>query len=116
MGVGRGAFASSAASGLVAEIQALPTWLEVDTFLRAFAPGTRLGAGDGEGIAEPQSELFVRLAEHFRSVVIPQQGEGWGQSLPRIPLTTEELKEALTAQENIDERKALDALADKGST
>ena len=116
MRVGRCAFESSAASGLVAEIQALPTWLTVDTYVRAFSPGARLAAGDGEEIEEPQSELFVRLAEHFRSVIIPQQGEGWRHSLPRVPLTMEEIKAILVERENGDERRALDRLATKGST
>ena len=37
-------------------------------------------------------------------------------SLPRVPLTTNELKEALLKRENRDELEALHRLADKGST
>ena len=88
----------------------------LDTFLRPFIQGARIAEGDGEEVKDPVAELFVRLAEHFRSVVIPQQGEQWRRSLPRIPLSTEELKRVLQIQEDLDERAALGELARKGST
>ena len=58
----------------------------------------------------------MRMAEHFRSVVIPQQGDPWRERLPRVPLATDELKEVLKVQEDSDERVALAELAQKGST
>ena len=58
----------------------------------------------------------MRLAEHFRSAVLPQQGEQWRESLPRVPLTTEELKVVLRLREDEDERRAITELAKKGST
>ena len=85
-------------------------------FFRPFHQSAEVGGGDGEAIADPHAELFVRLAEHFRSVVIPQQGELWRERLPRVPLTTDELKEVLKTQEDSDERVALAELAQKGST
>ena len=116
MRVGRSSFKSSAESGLDEEVHALPTWLEVDTYVRALSPGSRLAVGDGAEISDPQAEFFPRLAEHFRLVVILQQGEEWRRMLPRVPPTIVELRGALVAKENMDERRALHAWAAKGST
>ena len=116
MRVGRSAFESPAATGLMEEIRAFPQWLQVDIFARPFYRGRDDVEGDGEVVRDPQAELFLRLAEHFRSVVIPQQGEQWRLLLPRVPLTTNELKEIMAAKADADERRALDALAERGST
>ena len=113
---GRCTLESPAASGLVAEIQALPEWLEVDIFLQPFCQRMEIGQGDGEYIADPNAELFIGRAEHSRSVAIPQKGEAWRGNLPRTPLTTNELKELLLRRENRDERAALTVLANRGST
>ena len=107
---------TSAASGLVTEMQELPGWLEVDTFYQPFFQSTRVAEGDGEEVRDPHAELFVRMAEHFRSVVIPQQGETWREELPRVPLTMNELKEVLCEREGRDERAAIKELARKGSS
>ena len=116
MRVGKCTLESPAASGLVTDIQKLQDWLEVDIFMRPFWQPAELAQGDGNNPSDPNAELFVRLAEHFRSVVIPQQGEVWREKLPRVPLSTNELKEVLLIQENRDEREALERLAEKGST
>ena len=116
MRVGKCTLESSAASGLVADIQRLQEWLETDIYMRPFYQQAEPGQGDGSDPADPNAELFVRLAEHFRSVAIPQQGEHWRAGLPRVPLTTNELKDALLQRENQDEQEALGRLAEKGST
>ena len=74
MRVGRCTLESPAASGLIAELQGMAEWLEVDTFFRPFYQPETLAEGDGEEVKDPLAELFVRMAEHFRSVVIMQQG------------------------------------------
>ena len=116
MRIGRGAFETPAASGQVEEIKTFPTWLQVDIYLRPFYPSQASAEANGDRFEDPLAELYVRLAEHFRSVVIPQQGEKWRAELPRIPLTTEELKKVLQHHEDEDERRALRRLAEEGST
>ena len=116
MRIGRGSFETPAASGLVEEIRTLPEWPRVDVFMRPFYSNRATAEEDGGDMEDPLAELFIRLAEHFRSVVIPQQGEQWREKLPRIPLTMDELQMTLLRYEDEDELMALQRLAPKGST
>ena len=58
---------------------------------------------------------FFGLAEYFRAVIVPQQSGDWIQNLPRIPITTEELKQLLAKQQEKDELAILRELAEAGS-
>ena len=113
-------FQTSAASGLIADLQSMGEWLHTDTFLHPFCLREEREEmrGETEGGSEGDSnqELLLRLAEHFRTVVLPQQGAGWTESLPRLPLTTEELKSLLSEKEQADEMAVLRELAAMGST
>ena len=116
-------FRTSAASGLAAALQGWENWLRTDTFLHppwlkeefGGVEGSSIG-GIGGGEGDPDQELFLRLAEHFRTAALPQQGVRRAENLPRLPLTTEELKEPLTEKEQADELAALTQLALMGST
>ena len=113
---GRCSLISSAAAGIVEDIQTMQEWLKIDTYFNPFYLPDEVGREDDYNIKDPKAELFLRLAEHFRSVVIPQQGEKWRLNLPRIPVSTAEVKEKLQSKEEEDERIALRIMKDKGST
>ena len=49
-------------------------------------------------------------------MVIPQQGEAWRDMLRRAPPTTDDLKGTLEGKADADEKRALSALAARGST
>ena len=68
------------------------------------------------GGATVDQELFLRLAEHFRRAALQQLGEDWVKCLPRLPCTTDELKELPDASEQKDELAVLRLPALMGST
>ena len=53
--------------------------------------------------------------EEFRLYALPQMGEHWAKTLPRVPLTREEVKTRLQAQLERDEKLVLRQLKDLGS-
>ena len=105
------ALASSAASGLVQELGELPHWLGVDTSLSPFYLPESFDAP----VVPSDIRMFVGLAEHFRVTVLPQQPARWRKELPRVPLTTAELKQLVVDAWEADERRALRQLSELGS-
>ena len=55
------------------------------------------------------------VAEHFRSVVLRVQTDKWTATLPRIPMTIEEVKTVVGDRHREDELRMLQCLADDGS-
>ena len=55
--------------------------------------------------------LFVQLTEHFRTVALPQKGEEWATTLPKLPLPTNELRVQLSHRQQTDELAAMRLLA-----
>ena len=92
MGAGACELEPSAASGIVADIQCMPEWLQTDAAIQPFRlPDTPEEAKeDGHG---GSIRLAARLTGRFRKVVIPQRREHWATTLPKLPWTTDELKE-----------------------
>ena len=110
---GRCSLQSPAASGLVADIQQMPEWLQARTVLRpCYLSGE---TGQDEGVSADE-ELFTGLPEHFRSRVLTDKGPGWVAALPCMPATTEELYDLMSHWEQRDEIKALGRLRDVGSS
>ena len=114
MRTGRCTLLAAAASGLIADLQELSTWLETDLHLTPFRPPANFDAPATQRDCE--TELFLRMSEHLRSVAIPQQGEHWRLQLPKIPLATDELKVCQEQQWQQDEFWALERLAHLGSS
>ena len=54
---------------------------------------------------------FTSMVEDFRAHPLPSLGEGWGYSLPRVPLASEESKEVLHAAYLRDEQGVLRKLS-----
>ena len=100
---------STAASGLIADIQSMPQWLHTRTVLHPmFLPD---GMEQEREKKDLQVELLLRLAEHFRASVLTLQTEEWWEKIPKLPLTTLEIKELLTHWELADEQRILWGLA-----
>ena len=57
----------------------------------------------------------LTVLEEFRQIALPVLGTKWANSLPRVPLTKEELKQVARTQWERDEYIALRQLADLGS-
>ena len=110
---GRCTLRSAAASGLVRDIQGLGEWLHTETSLRPFYLPE--DPADEDVYISQHQEMFLGIAEYFRTVVIPSQGQGWKERLPGVPMVTEELRTLIKAQHERDERAALSRLAALGS-
>ena len=81
---------SAAASGLVKDLQEMSEWLHIKTSYRPFyLPDD---PANEDRYLNLNQELFLEVAEHFRSTVMPSQGPRWREQLPRVPMVTEELK------------------------
>ena len=103
---------SSAASGLLHEIQSLSQWLRADlAYLPFFPPDNN----PGEEIVSCEMRIHMSQAEYFRATILPQQTQKWVEDLPQVPRTTEELRAQLTILYESDERRVLLALAELGS-
>ena len=61
------------------------------------------------------TQLFMSVAEHFRRAIVPQYIDEWNLTLPRLPCTTNELKEATSNRHQQDEQTILTHLAALGS-
>ena len=72
--------------------------------------------GDPEEEMDLPQKLFLSVAEHFRTAVLPNQSGNWRNHLPILPCTAGELKEVLENQYRQDEMKVLTQLAQLGST
>ena len=103
---------SVAASGILGEIQQLPTWLRVDSSLCPFYMPDNT---EEEGYLPWTMSLYIGLLEHFRTIVLPQQPRDWTAKLPRTPLTTEELKRELNEVYEKDELAVMKQLSEIGS-
>ena len=57
----------------------------------------------------------LTVFEEFRQIALPILGDDWHRTLPRVPLTKEELKEVVRRQWERDEILALRQLAELGS-
>ena len=108
---GQCAFRSGAASGLIADLQAMEEWSTTEIYLRPFYLNEGLGGPD----PDVDRELFLRLAEHFRAAALPQQGAEWADGLPRLPLTTAESKDLIQERVERDEIRAMGRLVGLGS-
>ena len=109
---GRCHLQSTAASGLINDIQQMPRWLRTQTSLRPFRLPDSFE--DSEQIP-PDTMLFLGLAEHLRTVVIPQQGQSWRRQLPLVPLSKTELQEIIRKRHRNDELVTMKKLAQLGS-
>ena len=110
---GRCALLSSAASGLVADIQQLPSWLSAYLYFAPFHPPASFEEAANQRDCE--TELLLRMSDHFRSVVVPRQGEQWRLQLPRAPVTTDEPELKLERNWHQDELRPMERLADLGT-
>ena len=103
---------SAAASGSVADVQSLPHWLATETSLfPLFLPEQM-----GEETVSPQLELLLRLAEHFRTSILPLLGPEWRRTLPRLPITTQELKDVPVRWDLLGEQRVMSDPALAGSS
>ena len=105
------ALQSPAASGILHEIENMPTWLRPNTSLRPlYIPDSF------EDRQIPRLlTTYISLAEYFRVVVVPQQSGDWKRQLPRVPVTTEELKGMLAKRQEGDELAIMQQLTGTGS-
>ena len=108
---------SPAASGLVADIQSLPTWLETKVSLTPFRLPEAAEGGEEEAdlVTTRHQADFMRMVGHFRTVVMPSQAAGWREGLPKVPMSTEELQVRLRAVQGATEFDVLRRLAALGS-
>ena len=102
---------TAAASNLLEEIQNLPEWLKVETSLSPFYMPDAT-----EDTALPWAmSMFMGVLEQYRTIILPQQPKGWTNCLPRIPMTTEELKTELKKVYERDELRIMKHLSETGS-
>ena len=108
---GKCTLCTAATAGLMEEIQRLPEWLSVETSLSPFyLPDPT------EDTALPWTlSLFMGTLEHYRTVILPQQPKGWTTRLPRVPITTDELKGELKKLYEKDELQIMKQLSEIGS-
>lgn len=111
-GTGFLGFETIAASPLIDDIYRLETWLSHDLTLQPFAlPGDVEGPTDMPLVYQD----VLRVAEEFRVLALPTLGEGWVDTLPRVPLSKQELKVLVRQQYEADELLVLRELAVLGS-
>ena len=109
---GRLGFETNVESPLIDDIARLDTWLRVPIKIMPFAlPMDR----------ERPSELpliysdVLQVMEEFRTMALPTLGDGWAETLPRIPLSKEETKEMIRHKHEEDGLFILRELAVLGS-
>ena len=69
----------------------------------------------GDPAMNRHQATFMRMVEHFRSVILPGQGPDWRGSLPMVPVTKEELRDRLREGQEETEFCVLSRLAALGS-
>ena len=72
---------------------------------------------EGKGPEEMPYQIreMFRAADEFKAVVIAAMGDNWAATLPRVPLTKEEVKTLLRARQEQGEQKVIARLAALGS-
>ena len=103
---------SAAASPLAEDIRRLPTWLETNLSLLPFNLPMDVPAPDD--LPPVYRDIGIAF-EVFRQCALPILGDDWFKTLPRIPLTKEEVKSTPQAQLVADEMLVLRQLSTMGS-
>ena len=109
---GKLGFETSVASPLIDDLTTLDTWLQVPIVVMPFALPME---------TERPTELplvygdVLRVMEEFRAMAPPTLGDGWTETLPRVPLSKEEMKQMIKQKHEEDELFVLRELAVLGS-
>ena len=115
---GRCTLQSPAASGLVADLQKMSEWLHTKVSITPFRQPEATDNDDGEMgdlVMNRHQATFMRMVEHFRSVIMPSQGPDWRETLPMVPVSKEELRDRLREGQERTEFQVLSRLAALGS-
>ena len=103
---------SAAAADIVERIQTKNIWCAQRTLLYFFCFPDSFQETPAPNLS---TQLFMSIAEHFRTAAATRYMGNWKEKLPCLPCTTGEIKDILLTQFSQDEQTVLTKLAELGS-